>query len=171
MARYAAMISMNMDTAGAVWVMVWATPVSSAYPMATPRLLFLVRLRHWLIQGGMMTRRAWGKMINRSVLIPEKPDSPGRFGICPRSDRLDAGADDFGDEGRSVQHQPDEQHQQSRLGGEPAPDPSETPLGFRDADGERRLSKPGADDQPGHDAGQYGDTEYPAITRDMKPGR
>ena len=35
--------------------------VRSEYPIAPPRLLFFVRLRYWLMSGGMMTRSAWGR--------------------------------------------------------------------------------------------------------------
>ena len=41
--------------------------------MAPARLLFLVRLRNWLMSGGMMTRRACGKVTCRSVSICDRP--------------------------------------------------------------------------------------------------
>ena len=41
--------------------------------MAPARLLFLVRFRYWLMSGGMITRRAWGKVTWRSVSMPDSP--------------------------------------------------------------------------------------------------
>ena len=51
------MIKMNMETAGAVWVIVLATLVKSEYPMAPARLLFFVRFRYWLISCVTLHRR------------------------------------------------------------------------------------------------------------------
>ena len=73
---------MNIDTAGAVCVMVLATFVSSLYPIAAARLLFLVRFKYWLMVGGTMTRRACGKV---TLLIVSIPDSPKDLeaSVCP----------------------------------------------------------------------------------------
>ena len=49
-ARYAAIIIRNMDTAGAVWVIVLSHAGQvRVSDRAHARLLFLVRFRHWLI--------------------------------------------------------------------------------------------------------------------------
>ena len=77
------MIKMNMETAGAVWVIVLATLVKSEYPMAPARLLFFVRFRYWLISGGTMTRRAWGKVMFLKVPIADKPTARDAS-VCPR---------------------------------------------------------------------------------------
>ena len=41
--------------------------------MTRARLEFLMRLRYWLVSGGMMMRSAWGRMTRRSVWPSESP--------------------------------------------------------------------------------------------------
>ena len=63
--------------------MVIATLVSSVYPTAPPKLLFLVRFRYWLISGGTITRSACGKVTLRSASIGDSPNARAAS-TCPR---------------------------------------------------------------------------------------
>ena len=66
--------------------------------MATASEEFLVRLRYWLVSGGMITRSACGMTTSRSVVPGAQPERVGRLGLAVRHGQ-DAGAHDLGDEG------------------------------------------------------------------------
>ena len=54
------MIAMH-STARPLWLMVvLATDTTSGYPTATAKDEFFVRFRYWLVNGGMITRKACG---------------------------------------------------------------------------------------------------------------
>lgn len=90
MARYEIITSPMSDIAGAVCVIVLATLTRSGNPIATARLEFLVRFRYWLINGGIMTRIAWGKMMCLSVPVGDRP-SDFAASVCPfRTDCMPA---------------------------------------------------------------------------------
>ena len=59
--------------------------------MATASDEFLVRLRYWLVSGGMITRIACGMTTSRSVGPGRKPErlAPPRSGPCD-TDRMPA---------------------------------------------------------------------------------
>ena len=90
MARYEIITSPMSDIAGAVCVIVLATLTRSGNPIATARLEFLVRLRYWLINGGIMTRIACGKMMCLRVPVGDSP-SDLAASVCPfRTDWIPA---------------------------------------------------------------------------------
>ena len=65
-----------MGTAWPVWLMLMlATLNTSGNATNTAKLEFLVRLRYWLVSGGMMMRIACGKMTKRSRCAVESPNA------------------------------------------------------------------------------------------------
>ncbi len=50
--------------------------------MATPRELFFVTPRYWLVSGGMITRMAWGITTSRITNPPRSP-SAAAASFCP----------------------------------------------------------------------------------------
>ena len=81
--------------------------------MATASDEFLVRLRYWLVSGGMITRIACGMTTSRSVGPARRPSASRRLGLAVR-DRQDAGAHDLGDEGGGVDRQAEQQRHELR---------------------------------------------------------
>ena len=65
--------------------------------MATASDEFLVRLRYWLVSGGMMMRIACGMTTSRSDLAGTQAERGCRL-LLPARHALDAGAHDLGDE-------------------------------------------------------------------------
>ena len=64
-------------------ITVVVTPMSSANATATPRDVFLVRFRHWLMIGGMAMRKAWGSTTWRRRCPAVRPMAPAAS-VCPR---------------------------------------------------------------------------------------
>ena len=58
------------------------TPIVSAKATATPSDVFFVRLRHWLMIGGMAMRKAWGSTTWRSRCLVDRPMAPAAS-VCP----------------------------------------------------------------------------------------
>ena len=82
--------------------------------MATASDEFLVRLRYWLVSGGMMMRMACGTTTSRSAWPERRPSADDGFGLA-LADAEDAGAHDLGDEGRGVERQRQIERQELRL--------------------------------------------------------
>ena len=81
-ARYETITNPMSDIAGAVCVIVLATLTRSGNPIATAKLEFLVRLRYWLINGGIITRIACGKMMCLRVAVGDSPNDLAAS-VCP----------------------------------------------------------------------------------------
>ena len=76
--------------------------------MATASEEFLVRLRYWLVSGGMMMRMACGMTTRRSDWPLRQADRQRRL-LLALGHALDAGAHDLGDEACRVDRQAQQQ--------------------------------------------------------------
>ena len=56
--------------------------VISAYPMAIASDVFLVKLRYWLMMGGMAIRKAWGMTTITETLERRKGKGVRRLGLA-----------------------------------------------------------------------------------------
>ena len=67
-----------------VWfnVMPPNVPVTSMYPTAMARELFLVMFRYCEIRGGIITRKAWGRM-TRFIIRPGRRPSEAAASVWP----------------------------------------------------------------------------------------
>ena len=106
--------------------------------MATASDEFLIKLRYWLVSGGMMTRIACGTTTSRSIVPRPQAERLRRLGLAVRHGQH-AGAHHLGNEGGGIERQRQNQRGEFRQDFDAAHDIEAAHV--RKAEGQRRAGQ------------------------------